>query len=140
MTATQCSHGRCWLTRLPAYALATVGGNLLQRTRCVYFQDVTTPCNKREPESGCSALTGYARYHAVLGASEHCVATHLSDMTVALTALDAVIEVQSENGPREIPIADFYRLPGDEPSVTHRISSDVQLVDATPLQPDPRTL
>jgi xanthine dehydrogenase YagS FAD-binding subunit len=95
--------------------LATVGGNLLQRTRCVYFQDVTTPCNKREPGSGCSALEGYTRYHAVLGASEHCVATHPSDMAVALTALDAVIEVQGEYGQRQIPIADFYRLPGDEP-------------------------
>jgi xanthine dehydrogenase YagS FAD-binding subunit len=95
--------------------LATVGGNLLQRTRCVYFQDVTTPCNKREPGSGCSALEGYTRYHAVLGASEHCVATHPSDMAVALAALDAVIEVQGEHGQRQIPIADFYRLPGDEP-------------------------
>jgi xanthine dehydrogenase YagS FAD-binding subunit len=95
--------------------LATVGGNLLQRTRCVYFQDVTTPCNKREPGSGCSAVAGYTRYHAVLGASEHCVATHPSDMAVALTALDALIEVQGEDGQREIPITDFYRLPEDEP-------------------------
>lgn len=95
--------------------LATTAGNLLQRTRCVYFQDVTTPCNKREPGSGCSALEGYTRYHAVLGASEHCVAVHPSDMAVALSALDAVIEVHGSGGVREIPIAEFYRLPGDEP-------------------------
>jgi xanthine dehydrogenase YagS FAD-binding subunit len=95
--------------------LATTAGNLLQRTRCVYFQDVTTPCNKREPGSGCSALEGYTRYHAVLGASKHCVAVHPSDMAVALTALDAVIEVRGGSGPREIPISDFYRLPDDEP-------------------------
>jgi xanthine dehydrogenase YagS FAD-binding subunit len=95
--------------------LATTGGNLLQRTRCVYFQDVTTPCNKREPGSGCSAVGGYTRYHAVLGASDQCVAVHPSDMAVALAALDAVIEVQGQDGRREIPIADFHRLPGDEP-------------------------
>jgi xanthine dehydrogenase YagS FAD-binding subunit len=95
--------------------LATTGGNLLQRTRCVYFQDVTTPCNKREPGSGCSAIGGYTRYHAVLGASEHCVAVHPSDMAVALTALDAVIEVQGPGGRREIPIDVFYRLPADTP-------------------------
>lgn len=95
--------------------LATTGGNLLQRTRCVYFQDVTTPCNKREPGSGCSALGGYQRYHAVLGASEHCVATHPSDMAVALTALDGVVQVQGPRGERSIPVADLHRLPGDEP-------------------------
>ena len=95
--------------------LATTGGNLLQRTRCVYFQDVTTPCNKREPGSGCSAREGYTRYQAILGASEHCVATHPSDMAVALTALEAVIETRSESGGREIPIGEFYRLPGDAP-------------------------
>ncbi|MBA8824496.1 xanthine dehydrogenase YagS FAD-binding subunit [Saccharopolyspora lacisalsi] len=95
--------------------LATTGGNLLQRTRCVYFQDVTTPCNKREPGTGCSALDGYTRYHAVLGSSEHCVATHPSDMAVALTALDAVVHTQGPSGPRSIPVADLHRLPGDEP-------------------------
>ena len=95
--------------------LATTGGNLLQRTRCVYFQDVTTPCNKRTPGSGCSARHGYARNHAILGASEHCVATHPSDMAVALTALEAVVEVRGAAGPREIAIGDLYRLPGDEP-------------------------
>lgn len=94
---------------------ASTAGNLLQRTRCVYFQDVTTPCNKRTPGSGCSALGGYVRYHAILGASPHCVAVHPSDMAVAMTALDAVIVVQGADGERRIPIDDFYRLPGDEP-------------------------
>lgn len=95
--------------------LATTGGNLLQRTRCRYFQDPSTPCNKREPGSGCSALHGWTRYHAILGASEHCVAAHPSDMAVALTALDAVVHVQGPNGQRWIPMAEFHRLPGDEP-------------------------
>jgi xanthine dehydrogenase YagS FAD-binding subunit len=95
--------------------LATIGGNLLQRTRCVYFQDVTTPCNKREPGSGCSALEGYNRYHAVLGASPHCVAVHPSDLAVALVALDAVVRVLGPDGERAIPVVDLHRLPGDEP-------------------------
>lgn len=95
--------------------LATTAGNLLQRTRCQYFQDVTTPCNKREPGSGCSALDGHNRYHAVLGASPECVAVHPSDMSVALVALDAVVEVQGPNGARRIPVAELHRLPGDEP-------------------------
>jgi xanthine dehydrogenase YagS FAD-binding subunit len=95
--------------------LATTGGNLLQRTRCVYFQDVTTPCNKREPGTGCSAIGGYVRYHAILGASEHCVAVHPSDMAVAMTALDAQIVYVDADGDRRLPIDEFYRLPGDEP-------------------------
>jgi xanthine dehydrogenase YagS FAD-binding subunit len=95
--------------------LATTGGNLLQRTRCVYFQDVTTPCNKREPGTGCSAIGGYTRYHAILGASEHCIAVHPSDMAVAMAALDAMVVVQGRRGERRIPIADFHRLPGDAP-------------------------
>ena len=95
--------------------LATVGGNLLQRTRCVYFQDVTKPCNKREPGSGCPARQGDHRNLAILGSSEHCVATHPSDMAVALAALDAVVHLLGGNGAREIPLADFHRLPGDEP-------------------------
>jgi xanthine dehydrogenase YagS FAD-binding subunit len=95
--------------------LATTGGNLLQRTRCVYFQDVTTPCNKREPGSGCSALGGYTRYHAVLGASPQCVAVHPSDMAVAMTALDAAVVVLGFADEYAIPISDFYRLPGAEP-------------------------
>jgi len=95
--------------------LATTGGNLLQRTRCVYFQDVSTPCNKREPGSGCSAVDGYTRYHAILGASRLCVAVHPSDMAVAMTALDAVVQVQGPDGERHIPLVDFHRLPGDAP-------------------------
>ncbi len=95
--------------------LATTGGNLLQRTRCVYFQDITTPCNKRAPGDGCSALGGYTRYHAILGASEHCVAVHPSDMAVAMAALDAVVVVLGRDGERRIKLVDFHRLPGDAP-------------------------
>ncbi|HLW02524.1 MAG TPA: xanthine dehydrogenase family protein subunit M [Ktedonobacterales bacterium] len=95
--------------------LATTGGNLLQRTRCVYFQDTTKPCNKREPGSGCSARTGYHRELAILGMSEACIATHPSDMAVALAALAANVRVQGPDGERVIPLASFYRLPGNEP-------------------------
>ena len=96
---------------------ATTGGNLLQRTRCVYFQDVTTPCNKRDPGSGCSALEGYGRYNALLGASESCVATHPSDMAVAMAALDAEVVVLGPDGERRIPIGDLHTLPGHHPEV-----------------------
>jgi xanthine dehydrogenase YagS FAD-binding subunit len=95
--------------------VATLGGNLLQRTRCVYFQDVSKPCNKRVPGSGCSAREGYHRELAILGASEACIATHPSDLAVALVALDAVVHVLGPRGERTIPLVDFYRLPGDEP-------------------------
>src|SRR6185369_11816411 len=95
--------------------LATTGGNLLQRTRCVYFQDVTTPCNKREPGTGCSAIDGYHRELAILGASPACVATHPSDLAVALAALDAVVQVRGAGGERAIPVAALHRLPGDQP-------------------------
>jgi xanthine dehydrogenase YagS FAD-binding subunit len=95
--------------------LATTGGNLVQRTRCVYFQDVSTPCNKREPGSGCSALDGYTRDHAILGASDACVATHPSDLAVALLVLDALVQVTGPDGDRSIPIAELYRLPGNQP-------------------------
>jgi xanthine dehydrogenase YagS FAD-binding subunit len=95
--------------------LATTGGNLMQRTRCVYFQDVSKPCNKREPGSGCPAIKGYHRNLAILGASEACVATHPSDMAVAMAALDAVVRVLGPSGERTIPLVDFHRLPGDEP-------------------------
>ncbi|WP_405670836.1 xanthine dehydrogenase family protein subunit M [Streptomyces canus] len=95
--------------------MATVGGNLLQRTRCGYFTDVTKPCNKRVPGSGCPAIEGEHHNHAVLGASEHCVATHLSDMGVALTALDAVVSYETADGPGEVPLADFYLPVGDTP-------------------------
>ncbi|HLI18231.1 MAG TPA: xanthine dehydrogenase family protein subunit M [Rhodanobacteraceae bacterium] len=95
--------------------MATTAGNLMQRTRCVYFQNVTTPCNKRQPGSGCSAIGGYTRYHAILGASEHCIAVHPSDMAVAMSALDARVVVLGPSGERRIPLVDFHRLPGDEP-------------------------
>jgi len=95
--------------------LATTAGNLLQRTRCVYFQDVSKPCNKREPGSGCPAIDGYNRMLAILGASGACVATHPSDMAVAMAALDAVVRVANAKGERSIAVADLHRLPGDQP-------------------------
>ena len=95
--------------------LATTGGNLLQRTRCVYFQDISKLCNKRVPGSGCSAREGYHRELAILGASQACIATHPSDMAVALAALDASVRVLGPQGERTIPLVEFYRLPGDEP-------------------------
>jgi xanthine dehydrogenase YagS FAD-binding subunit len=97
--------------------MATNGGNLLQRTRCVYFYDVGVPCNKREPGTGCPAKHGLNRQHAILGASEQCIATHPSDMCVALRALDAVVHVRSSSGAREIPFAEFHRLPGERPEL-----------------------
>jgi xanthine dehydrogenase YagS FAD-binding subunit len=96
--------------------LATTAGNLLQRTRCVYFQDVTTPCHKREPGSGCSAIGGYTRYHAILGASQQCVAVHPSDMAVAMTALDAAVVVLGVDDVHAIPLTELYRPPGEDPS------------------------
>jgi len=97
--------------------MASIGGNLLQRTRCTYFRDVATPCNKREPGSGCPAISGANRMHAVLGTSERCVATHASDVAVALVALDAEIRLVSATGTRTVKLAEFYRLPGDTPEV-----------------------
>jgi xanthine dehydrogenase YagS FAD-binding subunit len=95
--------------------MASTGGNLLQRTRCCYFYDSTTPCNKRTPGSGCSAITGLNRMHAILGTSEACIATHPSDMCVVLAALDATVHVVGSAGAREIAFADFHRLPDDAP-------------------------
>lgn len=95
--------------------MATVGGNLMQRTRCPYFYDTATPCNKREPGTGCSALKGFNRMHAIFGASEHCIAVNPSDMNVALVALDASVHVSGPKGDRIIQIQDFHRLPGDQP-------------------------
>ncbi len=113
--------------------LATTGGNLLQRTRCYYFYDPAFPqCNKRNPGSGCGALHGYNRVHAILGQSEQCIATNPSDMNVALAALDAVVQVQGSNGPRSIPIADFHRLPGDTPNVDTNLRPD-ELITAVDL-------
>ncbi len=95
--------------------MASTGGNLLQRTRCYYFYDTATPCNKREPGSGCSAIIGLNRMHAILGTSEACIATHPSDMCVALAALDATVHVTGPSGARAIAFPDFHRLPGDAP-------------------------
>jgi xanthine dehydrogenase YagS FAD-binding subunit len=95
--------------------MASTGGNLLQRTRCYYFYDPATPCNKREPGSGCSAINGVNRIHAILGTSEACIATHPSDMCVALAALEATVHVAGPSGERAIAFADFHRLPGDTP-------------------------
>src|SRR5436305_7911351 len=95
--------------------MASSVGNLLQRTRCAYFYDIATPCNKREPGSGCSAVGGLNRMHAILGASEACIATQTSDMCVALAALDATVHVAGPSGARTIAFSDFHRLPGDTP-------------------------
>jgi xanthine dehydrogenase YagS FAD-binding subunit len=95
--------------------MASTGGNLVQRTRCFYFYDVTTPCNKRQPGSGCSAIDGINRINAILGTSEACIATHPSDLCVALAALGATVHVTGPAGERVIPFADFHRLPGDTP-------------------------
>ena len=114
--------------------MATAGGNLLQRTRCVYFQDVTKPCNKREPGSGCSARAGYHRELAILGASEACIATHPSDMAVALAALDAVVRVLGPDGERTIPLVEFHRLPGDEPQ-RDTVLEHSELITAIDLPP-----
>jgi xanthine dehydrogenase YagS FAD-binding subunit len=116
---------------------ATTGGNLLQRTRCSYFYDVTQPCNKREPGSGCAALEGFNRMHAVLGASNQCIATHPSDMAVAMRALDARIEtVRADGRIRTIPIEEFYRLPGATPSVETSLRAG-EIITSVTLPPPP---
>lgn len=103
---------------------ATTAGNLLQRTRCPYFYDTNQPCNKRTPGSGCSAIGGYTRQLAVVGVSDACIATHPSDMAVAMRALDATIEtVKADGSRRSIPIADFYRLPGDTPHIENTLEA-----------------
>ncbi|MCX4996758.1 FAD binding domain-containing protein [Streptomyces longwoodensis] len=116
--------------------MATVGGNLLQRTRCGYFTDIDSPCNKRVPGSGCPALTGEQHNHAILGASGHCVATHPSDMGVALTALDARVSYETADGPGELPIANLYLPVGETP---HRETALPQgaLITAVTLPPTP---
>jgi xanthine dehydrogenase YagS FAD-binding subunit len=104
--------------------MASAGGNLLQRTRCAYFYDTATPCNKREPGSGCSAIGGLNRIHAILGASEACIATHPSDMCVALAALDAKVHATGPAGERAIALADFHRLAGDTPQIDTNLQRD----------------
>jgi xanthine dehydrogenase YagS FAD-binding subunit len=101
--------------------MASMGGNLCQRTRCPYFRDVQTACNKREPDTGCSALHGFNRGHAILGTSEHCIATHPSDVAVALVALDAVVHTVSPTGTRAIAIDDFFLMPGETPHLEHAL-------------------
>lgn len=101
--------------------MATIGGNILQRTRCSYFYDTAMPCNKRVPGSGCGALQGHNRMHAIFGASQHCIAVHPSDMCVALTALDATVMVAGPKGERRIPFEDIHRLPGDHPETDHTL-------------------
>ncbi len=113
---------------------ATTGGNLLQRTRCYYFTEPGYPCNKREPGSGCPAKAGFNRIHAILGESDACIATHPSDMCVALSALGAVVEITGPDGDRSIPIVDFHLLPGDTPNVETVLQAD-ELITAVTLPP-----
>src|SRR5207253_6365493 len=116
---------------------ATTGGNLLQRTRCYYFYDITKPCNKRSPGSGCAALEGFNRIHAILGTSEQCIATHPSDMAVAMRALDANVETVDRQGDtRAIPIAEFHRLPGNTPEIETSLKPG-EIITAVTLPPPP---
>jgi xanthine dehydrogenase YagS FAD-binding subunit len=114
--------------------MASMGGNLCQRVRCPYFRDNVSPCNKREPGTGCSALEGLNRGHAILGTSAHCIATHPSDVAVALVAFDAVVQTIGPSGPREIAIDDFYLPPGDTPEVEHPLEHG-ELIAAIELPP-----
>ena len=116
--------------------LATTAGNLLQRTRCVYFQDLTTPCNKRTPGTGCSAIGGYTRYHAILGASDQCIAAHPSDMAVAMAVLDADVVYVDADGEHRMPLKDFHRLPGDRPDVDTNLPKGA-LIIAVEIPPAP---
>jgi len=115
--------------------MASTGGNLLQRTRCLYFYDITTPCNKREPGSGCGALDGFNRLNAILGWSKACIAVHPSDMCVALAALEATVHVAGPRGERAIPFVDFHRLPGDTPEIDTNLAHD-EIITAIELPPE----
>ena len=127
---------------------ASTGGNLLQRTRCVYFYDTNSPCNKRTPGAGCAAIAGFNRSHAILGASDSCIATHPSDMAVALVALDAQVELLgARGGTRDVAVHDFHRLPGDTPHIEtvlaawridHRRGAATAAARATALSQGPR--
>jgi xanthine dehydrogenase YagS FAD-binding subunit len=108
--------------------MATVGGNMMQRTRCTYFNDTTMPCNKREPGSGCGALEGYNRMHAIFGASPQCIAVHPSDMCVGLAALDAVVIIAGRKGERRIPFTSFHRLPDDHPETDNHLAKNELIV------------
>jgi xanthine dehydrogenase YagS FAD-binding subunit len=116
--------------------MATVGGNIMQRTRCYYFYDETARCNKRSPGAGCDAIDGFNRIHAILGASEHCIASHPSDMCVALAALGATVNVDGPNGPRTIPFAEFHALPGETPHIETALRAN-ELITAVELPPLP---
>jgi xanthine dehydrogenase YagS FAD-binding subunit len=117
--------------------MATVGGNILQRTRCDYFYDTGfRQCNKRQPGSGCAALQGFNRNHAILGAGESCIATHPSDMSVALVALDALVQLRTARGTRQVPLADFLRLTGDTPQIDNHLAPG-EMITAVDLPPNP---
>jgi len=116
--------------------MATVGGNIMQRTRCYYFYDAAAKCNKRNPGAGCDAVGGFNRIHAILGASEHCIATHPSDMCVALAALDATVKVSGPNGDRTIPFNAFHLLPGDTPHIETSLQPN-ELIVSVELPPLP---
>jgi xanthine dehydrogenase YagS FAD-binding subunit len=111
--------------------MATNGGNILQRTRCYYFYDTTTPCNKRVPGSGCSAINGFNRMHAILGTTEHCIAVHPSDMAVALTALDAKVNLSGPSGDRQLNITEFIRLPGEHPEMDNHLAANEMITSIT---------
>lgn len=111
--------------------MASVGGNMMQRTRCGYFYDTSMPCNKREPGSGCGAIGGYNRMHAIFGTSDQCIAVHPSDMCVALVALDATVTVTGAKGERKIPFGDFHRLPGDHPEKDNTLQKGEMITGVT---------
>ncbi len=146
-TNTEVATDRAVRTRFPALPrailagasgqirnMATVGGNILQRTRCTYFYDQAARCNKREPDAGCDALDGFNRNHAILGASPSCVATHPSDMCVALAAFDALVHLEGPNGARILPLTDLHRLPGDRPDMETELLPN-ELITAVELPP-----
>ena len=108
--------------------MATVGGNMMQRTRCPYFYDTTMPCNKRTPNSGCGALEGFNRMHAIFGTSDKCIAVHPSDMAVAMAALDATVVIAGRKGQRRLPFIDFHRLPGNTPELDNNLAKDELII------------
>ncbi|MGX1560071.1 FAD binding domain-containing protein [Streptomyces sp. NPDC055506] len=119
--------------------MATIGGNIMQRTRCTYFRDVTADCNKRDPGSGCAALRGHNRTHAILGTSDHCVATHPSDVAVAFAALEARVRLLGPEGERQVPFTDFLLRPGDTPQREQAIEKG-ELITAVEIPARPRPL
>jgi len=116
--------------------MATTAGNIMQRTRCYYFYDINSKCNKREPGTGCDAIEGYNRMNAVLGGSKHCIALHPSDMAVAMACLDAIVHTISDSGERQIPLNEFYKLPGETPHI-ETVLKEHELITAVELSPAP---